>query len=100
MIATAGLSMWVSNTATAALMLPIGLSVLALVDEGDQQHDHGNLSLALLLGIAMAANIGGMGTLIGTPPNALLAGYLRDSHGIEVSFVGWMIVAAPWRRFF
>ena len=95
MIATAGLSMWVSNTATAALMLPIGLSVLALVDEGDQQHDHGNLSLSLLLGIAMAANIGGMGTLIGTPPNALLAGYLRDSHGIEVSFVGWMIVAAP-----
>ncbi|MEQ6884632.1 SLC13 family permease [Salicola sp. Rm-C-2C1-2] len=95
MAATALLSMWVSNTATAALMLPIGLSVLSLVEESDREHNHQNLNVALLLGIAMAANIGGMATLIGTPPNALLAGYLRDSHGLEITFLSWMAVALP-----
>lgn len=95
MLATALLSMWVSNTATAALMLPIGVSVLSLVEEGDREHDHYSLNIALLLGIAMAANIGGMATLIGTPPNALLAGYLRDSHDLDITFLGWMAVALP-----
>ncbi|MFO7787921.1 MAG: DASS family sodium-coupled anion symporter [Halospina sp.] len=95
MAATALLSMWVSNTATAALMLPIGLSVLTLVEEGDRDHNHQNLSVALLLGIAMGANIGGMATLIGTPPNALLAGYLSDSHGLDITFLSWMAVALP-----
>ncbi|TVP52449.1 MAG: SLC13/DASS family transporter [Halomonadaceae bacterium] len=93
MIATASLSMWVSNTATAALMLPIGLSVLSLVDTGEQGPKH--LNLCLLLGIAMSANIGGMATLIGTPPNALLAGYLRDHHDITLGFAQWMVMALP-----
>ncbi|MDT8388871.1 MAG: SLC13 family permease, partial [Thiogranum sp.] len=79
MAATAGLSMWVSNTATAALMLPIGISVLVLLEEQDVDvapAHRRNFAPALLLGIAFGANIGGMATLIGTPPNALLAGYL------------------------
>jgi solute carrier family 13 (sodium-dependent dicarboxylate transporter), member 2/3/5 len=96
MAATAGLSMWVSNTATAALMLPIGISVLVLLeDQGVTEAEGRNFSLALLLGIAFAANIGGMATLIGTPPNALLAGYLSDHHGISIGFVQWMAVGLP-----
>ena len=95
MIATAGLSMWVSNTATAALMLPIALSVLNLVDSGTPEKGHQNLGLCLLLGIAAAANIGGMATIIGTPPNAILAGYLSDNHNIQISFGEWMMFAFP-----
>ncbi|MFY0992131.1 SLC13 family permease [Halomonas sp. C05BenzN] len=95
MVATAALSMWVSNTATAALMVPIGLSVLALLErQGGGGASH-HMELSLLLGIALAANIGGMGTLIGTPPNALLAGFMADNHGIEIGFAQWMLVAVP-----
>ncbi|SDO83420.1 solute carrier family 13 (sodium-dependent dicarboxylate transporter), member 2/3/5 [Halomonas shengliensis] len=95
MVATAGLSMWVSNTATAALMVPIGLSVLEMLKrQGGEGASH-HLALTLLLGIALGANIGGMGTLIGTPPNALLAGFMADSYGIEIGFAEWMAVALP-----
>ncbi|WP_243402463.1 SLC13 family permease [Tamilnaduibacter salinus] len=94
MIATAILSMWVSNTATSALMVPIGLSVLKLLHRDDDTH-RDNLSLCLLLGIALGANIGGMATLIGTPPNALLAGYLRSNHDITIGFGQWMLFALP-----
>jgi solute carrier family 13 (sodium-dependent dicarboxylate transporter), member 2/3/5 len=96
MAATAGLSMWVSNTATAALMLPIGISVLVLLeDQGVTESEGRSFSLALLLGIAFAANIGGMATLIGTPPNALLAGYLADHHDLRIGFAQWMAVGLP-----
>ncbi|WP_017925387.1 DASS family sodium-coupled anion symporter [Thioalkalivibrio sp. HL-Eb18] len=101
MLATAGLSMWVSNTATAALMLPIALSVLALMDRdthiaGNEIGTHSRRpALALLLGIAFAANIGGMATIIGSPPNALTAAYLGDRHGIEIGFVQWMMLGLP-----
>jgi len=94
--ATAGLSMWVSNTATAALMLPIGISVLLLMeDQGVTEAEGRNFALALLLGIAFAANIGGMATLIGTPPNALLAGFLAEHHGLRIGFAQWMVVGLP-----
>ncbi|MFE8070763.1 DASS family sodium-coupled anion symporter [Marinobacteraceae bacterium S3BR75-40.1] len=95
MVATAMLSMWVSNTATSALMLPIGLSVLGLLHPEDDREHRDNLGLCLLLGIALGANIGGMGTLIGTPPNAVLAGYLASNHGITIGFGEWMLVAFP-----
>ncbi|OOG27647.1 anion transporter [Thioalkalivibrio denitrificans] len=96
MAATAGLSMWVSNTATAALMLPIGISVLVLLeDQGITEAEGRNFAVALLLGIAFAANIGGMATLIGTPPNALLAGYLNDHHDMNIGFVQWIAVGLP-----
>lgn len=94
MLATAGLSMWVSNTATAAMMLPIGLSVIALVEKsGNPSGDR--LPLALLLGIAFAANIGGIGTLIGTPPNAFLAAFMGERYGVEIGFAQWMILGVP-----
>ncbi len=90
MIATAFLSMWVSNTATSIMMLPIALSVIAL--EGEESS---KFSTALLLGVAYSASIGGIATLIGTPPNALLAAYLQNSHGIEISFASWLLVGLP-----
>jgi sodium-dependent dicarboxylate transporter 2/3/5 len=93
-IAAAFLSMWVSNTATAIMMLPIAVSILDLIDSDDKKEKL-NFEIALILSIAYACNIGGMGTLIGTPPNALLAGFLNENYGIEISFVKWMMVGVP-----
>ena len=95
-LATAGLSMWVSNTATAALMLPIGISVLTLLDErGLSPEEIRQMGVALLLGIAFGANIGGMATLIGTPPNALLAAYMGDQFDLQIGFAQWMLLGVP-----
>jgi len=95
-IASAFLSMWVSNTATALMMLPIALSVLNLVDQRvEAGHGIRHFNLCLLLGIAYGCNIGGMGTLIGTPPNALLAGFMQDNYGIEISFAEWLLFGIP-----
>lgn len=96
MIATGFLSMWVSNTATAVVMLPIGTSVLALTAEtvGGWRNQK-KFSTALMLSIAYSASIGSLGTLIGTPPNALLAGYMEESHGVVIGFGQWMMVGVP-----
>ena len=100
MAATAFISMWVSNTATVAMLLPMALAVIELVEEHGQAEngDAGNtgeLGVALLLGLAYAANIGGLGTLIGTPPNALLAGFMAESYGRTIGFVEWMLLGVP-----
>ncbi len=126
MLATAFLSMWVSNTATAVMMLPIGVSVLLLLpklleDSGasaggtdggaledadlegaDPQSAEvkeaviaSNFGTALMLGIAYAASIGSLSTIIGTPPNTLMVGYLQEAHGIDVGFGQWMLVGVP-----
>lgn len=109
MVATAFLSMWVSNTATAVMMMPIGLSVIGLVapapgdaeaptagmDGAEDLPGQLNFGTALMLGIAYAASIGGLGTLIGTPPNALLAGFLETSYGYQLGFAQWMLVGVP-----
>ncbi len=135
MIATGFLSMWVSNTATAVMMLPVGMSVLQLVAKLVGKEDasnswyqkeeitkaHGgimgnivhkgkdianviqekttiyrtNFSICLMLGIAYAASIGSLGTLIGTPPNALLAGYMKTAFNIEIDFAQWMVFGTP-----
>ena len=125
---TAFFSMWVSNTATAVMMLPIALSIIALVEQvepgsvgagsgnGGPGDDSGvarggvaavagdagpgsktrpHFALCLLLGIAYAASIGGIGTIIGTPPNVFLASFIQSSLGEEISFVRWMGVGLP-----
>lgn len=97
-LASAFLSMWVSNTATALMMLPIGLSIIDLTQDRIEETDRAqapHFGLVLILSIAYACNIGGMGTLIGTPPNALLAGFASESYGIEVGFAQWMVVGMP-----
>ncbi len=88
---TAFLSMWMSNTATAVMMLPIGLSIIAMANASTQDQ----FGKAVLLGIAYSASIGGIATLIGTPPNALLAAYLSKSYGMQISFADWMILGVP-----
>ena len=94
MIATAFLSMWVSNTATAIMMLPIGLSVIGMTRD-DNRDGVRRYATALLLAIAYAASIGGIATLIGTPPNALLAAYLSEEQGVAVGFAQWMLLGVP-----
>ncbi|MEQ9349881.1 MAG: DASS family sodium-coupled anion symporter, partial [Alphaproteobacteria bacterium] len=90
MLVTGFLSMWVSNTATAMLMLPIALSVLDEIGDDD-----GGLTLPLLLAIAYGASIGGLATLIGTPPNAILAAFVEETYGLAIGFAQWMAVALP-----
>lgn len=94
MAATAILSMWLSNTATTIMMVPIALAVVGLLDQKAAQ-DGGRFAVALLLGIAYAASIGGIGTLIGTPPNALLAAFLAERYGIAIGFGRWMLFGIP-----
>lgn len=100
MATTGFISLWVSNTATVAMLLPMATSVIALVDQraperaGDDARRR-DFAVALLLGLAYAANIGGLGTPIGTPPNALLVGYMNESYGHRIDFVEWMAFGVP-----
>ncbi len=106
-LSSALLSMWISNTATAMLMLPIGLSIADLIEDGQvkwrtgavvdaQQPDRSpHFTLCVLLGIAYGCSVGGLGTLIGTPTNALLAAYMLQTFGVEIGFVEWMLMGLP-----
>jgi sodium-dependent dicarboxylate transporter 2/3/5 len=97
MIAAAFLSMWVSNTATTLMMLPIAMSVMAMMTRNEPEGSEAarRFGLCLLLGIAYGASIGGVATLIGTPPNALMAGFFAQQYDIEISFANWMLMALP-----
>jgi len=95
MLATAILSMWVSNTATTVMMLPIAMSIIGVLNEKEDTRVAGNTATALLLGIAYSASIGGAGTLVGTPPNALLAAFAQEQLGIELGFAKWMTIGLP-----
>ena len=94
MAVTAFLSMWMSNTATTVMMLPIGLSVIEMVKSHSGQANQA-FSKAMLLSIAFSASIGGLATLIGTPPNALMAAYLSETYQIKIGFAQWMIIGVP-----
>ncbi|NIJ42652.1 sodium-dependent dicarboxylate transporter 2/3/5 [Parvibaculum indicum] len=99
MLAAALLSMWVSNTATSLMMLPIAMSVIALVEDQAMSKEAragaADFSLVLLLSVAYSATIGGLGTLIGTPPNALLAAFLNQTYGYQIGFAQWMLLGVP-----
>ncbi|MEP1138752.1 MAG: DASS family sodium-coupled anion symporter, partial [Balneola sp.] len=96
MLATSLLSMWISNTATTVMMLPIGMSVVALLGDKFANKKSGkNFALTLMLGIAFAANIGGITTLIGTPPNLVLASIVQDSGLEPLNFSDWIFFAFP-----
>ncbi|MBK5936072.1 MAG: SLC13 family permease [Halorhodospira halophila] len=98
MLATAGLSMWISNTATAMMMLPIALAVLKQSQEEAEQNGQElprGFGVVLMLGVAYAASIGGIATLIGTPPNAVLAGQAQELYDIEITFASWMAFGLP-----
>ncbi len=98
MIATASLSMWISNTATTVVMLPIAISVIGLLvnDEDGFTKSDKNFALSVMLGIAIAANAGGIATVIGTPPNSVLIGLLENQYHIEISFLKWMVIGVPF----
>jgi len=99
MAVAAILSMWVSNTATAVMMLPVAASVIELAEERAPdswtEQTRRNFGLALLLGVAYGASIGGVATPIGTPPNLFLLSFLSSTSGIEVSFARWMAIGVP-----
>lgn len=101
MAATALMSMWISNTAAAMMMLPVGLSVIQLLqdrtpaDSLAAQTALRHFSTCLLLGIAYGASIGGLGTLIGSPPNLILASFARERLGMEITMLGWMALGLP-----
>jgi sodium-dependent dicarboxylate transporter 2/3/5 len=92
MLATGCISMWISNTATAAMMYPIAIAIGALFPE---DKGGGNTRTSLMLGVAYAASIGGMATLIGTPPNLVVAGAMRELTGTGISFVQFMSLGLP-----
>jgi len=95
MIGTAFVSMWVSNTSTTLMMLPVASSIVALVVAGDHGRPTANFATAMILGVAYAATIGGLGTLIGSPTNALVQGFMAQNFGHDLSFAAWMSFGMP-----
>jgi sodium-dependent dicarboxylate transporter 2/3/5 len=99
LLATATVSMWVSNTSSALMMLPVAIAVSSLAMGGEtasRDHKDGiNFSAALLLGVAYGATIGGLGTLIGTPTNAIVQGFMAKNFNVEVSFLDWLVFGLP-----
>lgn len=110
MAATAFLSIWISNTATTMVMMPIGLAMLGASGSANgtlsaaaceapaneaRAVEAGTFGAAMMLGIAFAATIGGMGSLIGTPPNALFAAFVEKTYGVSIGFGQWMLLGVP-----
>ncbi|TBV26866.1 anion transporter [Meridianimaribacter sp. CL38] len=97
MVATAFLSMWISNTATSVMMLPIGIAIVSQLKDNPDTIEDENLIFgkALMLAIAYSASIGGIATLIGTPPNLVLAGVVLDTYNYEITFLQWFMFGFP-----
>lgn len=97
MLATAFLSMWISNTATSVMMLPIGMAIIKQLQDNPNTVEDENKTFgkALMLAIAYSASIGGVATLIGTPPNLVLAGVVLDTYGYEITFLQWLSFGLP-----
>jgi sodium-dependent dicarboxylate transporter 2/3/5 len=95
-LASGLLSMWLSNTATTMMMYPIALSVIKVMeDSGSQKGNVSNLGICLMLAIAYASNMGGIATIIGTPPNVAYVGYLERSGTYNFQFADWMKLCMP-----
>jgi sodium-dependent dicarboxylate transporter 2/3/5 len=98
MLSSCILSMWIMNTSTTIMLLPIGLAIITVINESMDElspADKINFQVALLLGIAYAANIGGIATLIGTAPNMALNGFMEEQYDVSISFLDWMKVGLP-----
>ena len=98
MVSSCVLSMWIMNTSTTIMLLPIGLAIIAVVKASMSELselEKLNFQVALLLGIAYAANIGGIATLIGTAPNMALNGFMEEQYNVSISFLDWMKVGVP-----
>lgn len=97
MIATGFLSMWISNTATAVMMMPIGLAIVKQFEDHPDTRENENqiFGKAMMLAIAYSASIGGIGTLIGTPPNVIFAGVIQKFYHVEISFLQWFKIGFP-----
>ncbi|MAE73706.1 MAG: anion transporter [Bdellovibrionaceae bacterium] len=94
-IATTFLSMWISNTATTVMMVPIAMSVIHFLEKRYSSKDVHSLALVLFLSIAYSANIGGTMTPVGTPPNVVMLGYLGDLYNMQIDFWRWLTISAP-----
>ena len=101
MLATAFLSMWISNTATSIMILPVGLAIISQLKDDLQTIENENevFGKSLMIAIAYSASIGGMATLIGTPPNMVLAGVVEESYGIKLNMFDWMKFGVPLSSF-
>lgn len=97
LISTAFISMWISNTATTMLMLPIATSVISVFEQqkATNSKDIKNLSIAIMLCISYASSLGGMATLIGTPPNIVFAGIMEKQEHVDITFNDWLMVGLP-----
>ncbi len=95
MCATAFLSMWISNSATAIMMLPIALSIITVFKEDKNTAKNNNFDKALVLSIAFSATIGGIATIIGTPPNTVMAAMLSELYNYEINFLDWLKIGLP-----
>ncbi len=98
MLSSALLSMWVMNTSTTMMLLPIAVSIVTVVHgtvDGLDEYAKKDFQYAMLLGVAYAATIGGISTLVGTAPNAMMAAFVLDNYGTEIDFTSWMIVGVP-----
>ncbi len=100
LLATAFVSLWISNTATAVMMMPIGMALLAQIKASGGGREIRNFGSAIMLAVAYGANVGGIGTKIGTPPNSVFCGWVQKNMGIEISFPLYLALGVPFMVLF